>query len=79
MASDFGLSTAGLAIAWLLTKGDHIIPIPGTRSVKHLIQMIKGTEFKLSSNDMKTIEKVLPVGWAHGDRYSTTQWKGPEK
>ena len=79
LARDFGLSTAGLAIAWLLTKGDHVIPIPGTRSVKHLKQMIKGTEFKLSSDDMKTIEKVLPVGWAHGDRYSTIQWIGPEK
>ena len=28
---------------------------------------------------LKDIENILPVGWAHGDRYSTGQWFGPEK
>ena len=79
LAQDFGISTAGLAIAWLLAKDDNIIPIPGTRSVNHLKEMIKGTELNLSGNDMVTIEKTLPVGWAHGDRYSQIQWIGPEK
>ena len=79
LSTDYGLSTAGLAIAWLLAKKKHIIPIPGTRSVTHLKEIIKGTEKKLSEEDVITIEKTLPLGWAHGDRYSTTQWIGPEK
>ena len=78
-AKNYGLSTAGLAIAWLLAKDNHVIPIPGTRSVEHLKEMIKGTEVKLSEEDMLAVEKRLPVGWAHGDRYSTSQWIGPEK
>ena len=79
LARDYSLTTAGLAIAWLLAKDKHIIPIPGTRSVSHLKEMIKGAEVKLSQEDMMAIEQILPVGWAHGDRYSTNQWIGPEK
>ena len=40
--------------------------------------MIKGTEKKLSQSDLLAIEKTIPVGWAHGDRYSDIQWIGPE-
>tara|TARA_X000000368_G_scaffold374148_1_gene325632 strand:- start:237 stop:1238 length:1002 start_codon:yes stop_codon:yes gene_type:complete len=79
LAKDYGLSTAGLAIAWLIAKDDHIIPIPGTRSTMHLKEMIKGTEKNLNQSDINEIEKTLPVGWAHGDRYSDIQWIGPEK
>ena len=79
LAQDYGLSTAGLAIAWLIAKDMHIIPIPGTRSTIHLKEMIKGTEKNLTQTDINEIEKTLPVGWAHGDRYSDIQWVGPEK
>jgi len=33
----------------------------------------------LSADDMARIETVLPIGWAHGDRYSDGQWVGPER
>ena len=79
LARDYQLSTAGLAIAWLLAKDKHIIPIPGTRSTTHLKEMIKGAEKKLSQSDLLAIEETIPVGWAHGDRYSDIQWIGPEK
>ena len=42
MASDMSVSTSGLAIAWLLAKGDHVVPIPGTRSVEHLNELASG-------------------------------------
>jgi aryl-alcohol dehydrogenase-like predicted oxidoreductase len=79
MASDLGLSTAGLAIAWVLAQGEHVIPIPGTRSVAHFAQLLQGAETPLSADQLQDIEKILPIGWAHGDRYSEVQWKGPEK
>ena len=79
LAKDYGLSTAGLAIAWLIAKDEHIIPIPGTRSTIHLKEMVKGTEKNLTQTDIDEIEKTLPVGWAHGDRYSDIQWIGPER
>ena len=74
-----GCSAAALAIAWILHQSPHIIPIPGTRSVTHFKQHCAGARLTLSDADIDHIEELLPVGWAHGDRYSTAQWVGPEK
>ncbi len=65
--------------AWLLSRGPHVIPIPGTRSVDHLRECILGAALTLTAEDLERIEAVLPVGWAHGDRYSDAQWAGPER
>lgn len=79
LASDMGMSAAGLAIAWVLAQGEHIIPIPGTRSTKHFSQLLEGVNKSLSEDEIKAVERILPIGWAHGDRYSVAQWYGPEK
>lgn len=79
LAADMGLSAAGLAIAWLLAQGEHVIPIPGTQSVVHFAELLQAADRQLSAEDLKAIDAVLPVGWAHGDRYSAPQWAGPEK
>ncbi|WP_424985687.1 aldo/keto reductase [Microbulbifer sp. S227A] len=79
LAADMGCSAAALAIAWVLTRGDHVVPIPGTRSVAHLAELAAGAELRLSDSDLARIDTVLPVGWAHGDRYSAEQWVGPER
>lgn len=79
LAADFGMSSAGLAIGWLLAQGDHVIPIPGTRSVAHFKQFLEATEKPLTPDMITAIEQVLPVGWAYGERYSDVQWVGPEK
>ena len=79
LAADMGEPAAALAIAWLLAQGDHVIPIPGTRSVAHFRECLRGAEIDLSADDLARIEAILPVGWAHGDRYSVGQWDGPER
>lgn len=79
LAADMGEPAAALAIAWLLARGDHVLPIPGTRSTRHLHELARGAEIVLTSEDLVRIEAVLPVGWAHGDRYNDTQWVGPER
>jgi aryl-alcohol dehydrogenase-like predicted oxidoreductase len=79
LAAEMGTSASALAIAWLLSRGDHVIPIPGTRSVDHLKECVAGASLGLSEGDLAQIESVLPVGWAHGDRYSDEQWVGPER
>ncbi|MBN9672373.1 aldo/keto reductase [Roseibium aggregatum] len=79
LAAEMGTTAAGLANAWLLTRGPHVIPIPGTRSVEHLRECVSGAALSLSETDLQRIEAVLPVGWAHGDRYSDDQWIGPER
>jgi aryl-alcohol dehydrogenase-like predicted oxidoreductase len=79
LAADMGMSTAGLAIAWVMAQGEHVIPIPGTRSVAHFAQLLEAADRTLTADELQAIEDVLPIGWAHGDRYSAVQWNGPEK
>ena len=79
LAADLGLRAAGLAIAWVLAKGDHVTTIPGTRSVAHFDELVAGWRRGLTADEVAEVERVLPLGWAHGDRYSDDQWFGPER
>ena len=79
LAAKMGEPAAALAIAWLIAQGDHVIPIPGTKNLAHLSELLRGTELDLTPDDLAAIEAVLPVGWAHGDRYNAAQWEGPER
>lgn len=79
MAADMGTSTASLAMAWVLAQGDFMIPIPGTRTTKHFREDVDGAALKLSTDDLAKIEEILPIGWAHGDRYSDIQNIGAER
>jgi aryl-alcohol dehydrogenase-like predicted oxidoreductase len=79
LAADMGVAAASLAIAWVLHQGEEVMAIPGTRHVAHLEEVAKGGALDLSAEDIARIEAVLPVGWAHGDRYSVGQWAGPER
>lgn len=79
LSAEMGVSAAALSIAWLLHRSENIIPVPGTRSPRHLTELAAGTELALSAGDLQRIEDILPVGWAHGDRYSETQWVGSER
>ncbi len=74
-----GEPAAALAIAWLLARGEHVIPIPGTRSTAHFAELLRGAELSLGAGELAAIEDVLPIGWAHGDRYNEGQWNGPER
>ena len=79
MAADMGTTTASLAMAWVLAQGDFMIPIPGTRTEKHFREDVDGAALKLSAVDLAKIEQILPIGWAHGDRYSDLQLIGAER
>ena len=78
LARDLDTSPIALAIAWCLARGDHLVPIPGTRSADHLKDCVAGSSFPMTEDIMTMIEQVLPAGWAHGDRYSPDQWHGVE-
>lgn len=79
LAADMGVPAAGLSIAWLMAQGPHVLPIPGTRSLAHFAELLRGATLTLTEADLAAIEAVLPVGWAHGDRYTADQWIGPER
>ena len=73
MARDRGFTPSALALAWLLDRAGHIIPIPGTRSADHLQAWISAPEIDLTDDDRAEIDHILPVGWAWGDRYDDAQ------
>lgn len=74
-----GWTASGAAIAWVLDRGEHLIPIPGTRSAAHLNDWAGACEIELTDADRAQIARLLPPGFAHGDRYSDAQIVGVER
>jgi aryl-alcohol dehydrogenase-like predicted oxidoreductase len=69
LAEDKGCSTAQLALAWVLAQGEDVVPIPGTKHRKYLDENIGALDVKLTGDDLKRLDKILPPGAAAGDRY----------
>jgi aryl-alcohol dehydrogenase-like predicted oxidoreductase len=69
MAAEKGCTAAQLALAWVLAQGEDIVPIPGTKRRKYLAENIGALEVKLSPEELKRIDQILPPGAAAGTRY----------
>ncbi len=63
-----GASVAQLALAWLLARGEHIVPIPGTRSPQRVAENIGAAGLNLTDQDLARIDEILPRG-GFGARY----------
>lgn len=68
-----GFTPAALALAWVLDRGPHLIPIPGTRTADHLQAWAMAPDIDLTDDDREEIDRLLPIGWAWGDRYDDAQ------
>jgi aryl-alcohol dehydrogenase-like predicted oxidoreductase len=77
-ARDHGESPATIAIAWILARGSHLIALPGSRSIAHMRENVRGAAITLNPAQLDEIEKILPVGWAHGARYGAQMSIGPQ-
>jgi len=69
MAQEKGCTTAQLALAWVLAKGEDVVPIPGTKHRKYLDENIAALDVKLTAEDLKRLDEILPPGAAAGQRY----------
>jgi aryl-alcohol dehydrogenase-like predicted oxidoreductase len=69
IAAEKGVAPGQLAIAWLLHRGDDIVPIPGTKRRKYLEENVGATDVSLTQEDLERIDEAAPVGAAAGDRY----------
>lgn len=76
-ARDLGHSPASLAIAWVLSRGAHVLALPGSRSIAHMRENVAGAALTLGPAVLDEIERLLPVGWAHGPRYGEAHSRGP--
>lgn len=70
IARDAGCSPAQLALAWLLHRGDDIIPIPGTSSEAHLKDDAGAAEVKLSAETMARLDALINQNTVAGGRYT---------
>jgi aryl-alcohol dehydrogenase-like predicted oxidoreductase len=70
IANEQNCTPGQLALAWVLSQGDDIVPIPGTKRRRYLEENVEATELTLSQEDLTRIDEVAPVGAAAGDRYA---------
>jgi aryl-alcohol dehydrogenase-like predicted oxidoreductase len=61
---------AQLALAWLLARGEDIVPIPGTKSHTKLEENLGAVDVTLTDEEMRTIDRISPKGAAAGERYA---------
>ena len=69
LAAEAECTPAQLAIGWVLSRGEHIVPIPGTRSIAHLEEDVGGASVTLGGDLIAAIEQVFD-GTIRGARYS---------
>jgi len=70
MARAKACTPAQLALAWLLSRGNDIVPIPGTKQRARLEENVRALDIRLTSDELKRIDAVAPIGAAAGDRYA---------
>jgi len=63
------VTAAQLALAWVLSRGDDVVPIPGTKRRKYLEENLAALDVELSKDDLRRIDEVAPDGAAAGPRY----------
>jgi len=69
IAEEKGCTPAQLALAWVLSRGEHIVPIVGTKRRKYLEENMGALEMKLTPDDLRRIDEALPRGIFSGERY----------
>ncbi|MFJ2511854.1 aldo/keto reductase [Streptomyces griseoviridis] len=69
VADDKGVSVAQIAIAWVLSRGEDIVPLIGARTRERLTESLGALDVTLEAADLDAIEKAVPAGAAAGERY----------
>jgi aryl-alcohol dehydrogenase-like predicted oxidoreductase len=67
LAAEKGVTPGQLALAWVLHRGEHIVPIPGTKRVSYLEENLAAADVRLSDEEVQRIADAIPP--AAGDRY----------
>jgi aryl-alcohol dehydrogenase-like predicted oxidoreductase len=67
LASEKGVTPGQLALAWVLHRGEHVVPIPGTKRVSYLEENVAAADIPLSEAEVQRITEAVPM--AAGARY----------
>jgi aryl-alcohol dehydrogenase-like predicted oxidoreductase len=69
LAKDKGCTASQLALAWVLAKGEDLVPIPGTKRRKYLEENIQAADIALSAAEVAEIDTIFPPAITAGERY----------
>ncbi|WP_318205530.1 aldo/keto reductase [Streptomyces sp. SCL15-4] len=69
LARGRNVSVTQLALAWVLARGDDIVPIPGTKNRARLEENVAAAALKLTEDELALLDRIAPPGSAAGDRY----------
>ncbi|MFI8170759.1 aldo/keto reductase [Streptomyces sp. NPDC085931] len=73
IAEQKGVTVAQIAIAWVLSRGEDIVPLVGARRRDRLTEALGALDVTLDAADLAAIEQAVPAGAAAGDRYPAAQ------
>ncbi|WP_390914632.1 aldo/keto reductase [Pseudosulfitobacter sp. SM2401] len=76
LAATKGCTPAQIALAWLLSKGDHIVPIPGTKRLKYLEENVAAADLTLTGDEATHLEAAIAPLDVAGARYTPEGMKG---
>ena len=68
-----GATVAQVAIGWVLSRGEDIVPLVGARRRDRLAEALGALQLELTAEDLAAIERAVPAGAAAGDRYHAPQ------
>jgi aryl-alcohol dehydrogenase-like predicted oxidoreductase len=71
IAADVGAAPAQVALAWVLSRGEDVVPIPGTKRRRWLEQNAAASDVTLTPAVLERLEQAFPPGVAAGDRYQS--------
>jgi aryl-alcohol dehydrogenase-like predicted oxidoreductase len=69
LAAEKGVTPSQVAVAWVLSRGDDIVPIPGTKRRKYLEENAAAANIELTPAEIERLERAFPLGATAGDRY----------
>jgi aryl-alcohol dehydrogenase-like predicted oxidoreductase len=70
LAAEKGCTAAQLALAWVLSRGDDVVPIPGTKRRRYLEENAAASEIDLTPEELRRLDEAFPAGAAAGPRYA---------
>ncbi|WP_127479823.1 aldo/keto reductase [Nocardioides pantholopis] len=70
LAADKGCTPGQLALAWVLSRGEDVVPIPGTKRVRYLEENVAAADVVLTEDDQRSLEEAIPRGAVTGQRYA---------
>jgi aryl-alcohol dehydrogenase-like predicted oxidoreductase len=70
IADGKGVTASQLVVAWVLSRGDDVVPIPGTKQRRYLEENVVAAEVELTAAEIDDIESVFPQGASAGERYA---------